>query len=57
MNVQHNNHVELYYELRVMVYQSAAEAGISVAAIAEWALERWWTEWAAGCGKVEVVAA
>lgn len=45
MDMQHNSHVELYYELRVEVYQSAAEAGISVAALAEWALERWWDAW------------
>lgn len=57
MGIQHNSHVELYYELRVMVYQSASEAGISVAAQAEWALERWWVEWVAGAGRVEVAVA
>lgn len=39
-------HIILFYDLRVQVYTDAAALGISVAAISEFMLERWWSVWA-----------
>lgn len=41
-----NEHIILFYDLRVQVYTDAAVLGISVAAVAEFMLERWWCVWA-----------
>lgn len=42
----HHEHIILFYDLRVQVYTDAAKLGISVAAVAEFMLERWWCVWA-----------
>lgn len=46
--MQHNAHVELFYECMVEVYTDAGAIGISVAHIAEWMLERWYDVWSLG---------
>lgn len=51
--MQYNAHVELFYELRVEVYTDASAIGISVAHIAEWMLECWYSVWSVGGFVVE----
>jgi hypothetical protein len=45
--MDNNQHVTDYYEALVEVYTSASQdLGIPVGHISDWALERWWDNWA-----------
>lgn len=48
-------HIILFYALRVELYTDAAALGISVSAIAEFMLERWWC-YAQAAYRVECVS-
>lgn len=45
--MDHSAHIVMYYESLCTVYTDAAAIGILVAHIAEFYLERWWSDWAA----------